>query len=131
MEQLKKLPRILEQRRALAQRYTEAFAGSRWIKPPFCPPKAVHPFQSYMVLVHPDAPITRDQLMERLLDDGIATRRGVMSIHREPPYRKLLGQMSFPEAERVSDQGVILPLYAAMSEKDQDRVITTLLGLVE
>src|SRR3990167_5356518 len=110
IEQLKKLPRILELRRALAQRYTEAFAASRWIEPPFCPPEAVHPFQSYMVLVRPDAPVSRDRLMERLLADGIATRRGVMSIHREPPYRKLLGPLRFPEAERASDQGMILQI---------------------
>jgi len=128
IEQLKKLPRILERRRALAQRYTEAFAGSRWIEPPFCPPDAVHPFQSYMVLVRSDAPVTRDQLMERLLGEGIATRRGVMSIHREPPYRKLLGQLHFPEAERASDQGLILPLYAQMSDEEQDCVINALMS---
>ncbi|HLC41157.1 MAG TPA: aminotransferase class I/II-fold pyridoxal phosphate-dependent enzyme [Methylomirabilota bacterium] len=128
IEQLKKLPRILERRRALAQRYTDAFTGSRWIEPPRCPPESVHAFQSYMAMVRADAPTARDQLMERLLVEGVATRRGVMAIHREPPYRKLLGQLHFPEAERVSDHGLILPLYAEMSEDEQDRVIQAILG---
>jgi dTDP-4-amino-4,6-dideoxygalactose transaminase/methionyl-tRNA formyltransferase len=127
IEQIKKLPGILARRRELARRYTDAFLGSRWIEPPFCPPEAAHPFQSYMVLVLPNGAFTRDQLMEQLQGKGIATRRGVMSIHREPPYRKLLGQLHFPEAERASDNGMILPLYAEMSEEDQDRVIKTIL----
>ena len=34
-----------------------------------------------------DAPVTRDELMQELLDRGISSRRGIMAIHRESPYR--------------------------------------------
>ena len=34
----------------------------------------------------PDAPVERNELMRRLLHDGVPTRRGVMAIHEEPAY---------------------------------------------
>jgi dTDP-4-amino-4,6-dideoxygalactose transaminase len=128
IEQLKKLPWILERRRFLARRYTDALSGVDCLVLPFASQDALHSFQSYMIRATPGAPLSRDQIMARLLEDGIATRRGVMSIHREPPYQKLLGQLHLPESERASDEGLILPLYPQMTEEEQDRVIQALLA---
>ena len=49
--------------------------------------------------------------MQSLLNDGIATRRGIMCSHREPAYAKeswgAFG--SLVESERAQDQCVLLP----------------------
>ncbi|HEX7631683.1 MAG TPA: DegT/DnrJ/EryC1/StrS family aminotransferase, partial [Lacunisphaera sp.] len=58
-----------------------------------------------------------------LLDDGIASRRGIMSIHREPAYTSRFGPQSFPESESASDQCVCLPLYTQMTDAEIERVI--------
>ena len=126
VEQLRKLPGVLTRRRALAHRYTEALAGLPHVTAPFEPAGLTHPFQSYMVRVSPEAPLGRDALMAKLLAAGVATRRGVMCIHREAPYRKLLGDASLPRAQRVSDEGLMLPLYAQMTDAEQRTVIATL-----
>ena len=60
----------------------------------------------------------RDRFMQRLLDRGIATRRGIMSIHREKTYTDRYGTLSFPIAEAASDQCVCLPLYTQMTSAD-------------
>jgi perosamine synthetase len=62
--------------------------------------------------------------MQKLLTDGIATRRGIMSIHREDPYIARYGRLSFPESELASDQCVCLPLYTQMSDADIEAVTT-------
>jgi dTDP-4-amino-4,6-dideoxygalactose transaminase len=64
--------------------------------------------------------------MQRLLDKGIATRRGVMCVHRELPY---VGAARFPlpRSEEAQDRCILLPLYPDMSEADQDRVVEGLL----
>ena len=126
VEQLRKLERVLTRRRALAHRYTEALASVPHLTTPVEPAGLAHPFQSYMVRISPEASVGRDALMTRLLAEGIATRRGVMCIHREAPYRKLLGDVVLPTAERVSDEGLILPLYAQMTEAEQRTVIAAL-----
>ena len=123
VEQLRKLPGLLTRRRALAHRYTEALAGVPHVSTPVEPAESLHPFQSYMIRVGAESPIGRDSLMARLLAEGIATRRGVMCIHREAPYRKLLGDLHLPVAERVSDEGLILPLFAQMTDSEQCTVI--------
>ncbi len=128
VEQLRKLEGVLTRRRALAHRYTEALAGVPHLTTPVEPAGLAHPFQSYMVRVSPEASLGRDTLMARLLAEGIATRRGVMCIHREVPYRKLLGDLDLPTAERVSDEGLILPLYAQMTDSEQRTVIAALVA---
>jgi dTDP-4-amino-4,6-dideoxygalactose transaminase len=68
--------------------------------------------------------------MQRLLDEGIATRRGVMCIHREPAYAvgaqpcRRVGSLG--HSERAQDQGLILPLYHQLSEAEQDEVAAAL-----
>ncbi|MBI4247249.1 MAG: DegT/DnrJ/EryC1/StrS family aminotransferase [Candidatus Rokubacteria bacterium] len=126
VEQLRKLDRVLARRRALARRYTEALAGLVGVVTPVEVAGTGHPFQSYMLRVTPLARVGRDEVMARLLERGIATRRGVMSIHREAPYRKLLGDLRLPRAERLSDEGLIVPLYPQMTEAEHDEVLAGL-----
>jgi len=61
--------------------------------------------------------------MRRLLRQGIATRRGVMTIHREPAYAELCRGLKLPVSEAASDGSVILPLYPQMTEQEQSQVI--------
>src|SRR3982751_4055763 len=66
--QLKRLPDILPKRRRLAVRYAEGLAGVRGLVLPYIPDYARPNFQSYAVRVTRDYPLTRDQLMQALLD---------------------------------------------------------------
>ncbi|MBI3637708.1 MAG: DegT/DnrJ/EryC1/StrS family aminotransferase [Candidatus Rokubacteria bacterium] len=126
VEQLRRLPGVLARRRALAARYHEALAGLDALALPVEPDGVVHPYQSFMVRLTATAPIGRDELMAVLLGAGIATRRGVMSIHREPPYQKLLGPCHLPVSESITDDGVILPLFPQMTEAEQEMVVRAL-----
>jgi dTDP-4-amino-4,6-dideoxygalactose transaminase len=66
--------------------------------------------------------------MQRMLDAGIATRRGVMNAHREPAYPpgtwRSAGGLS--QSEEAQDTTVVLPLFHQLTEEDQDRVIDTI-----
>ncbi len=74
--------------------------------------------------VSPGAPVGRTELMQLLLEEGIATRRGVMAIHREAAYD---GQHpDLPHTEAASDDTLMLPLFPDLDEADQDRVIDAL-----
>jgi perosamine synthetase len=74
-----------------------------------------------MLTLSPEAPVTRDELMEKLLAAGIQTRRGVMSIHLEPCYSE--HSVSLPVTERLSASTILLPIYATMTDTEQDYVI--------
>ena len=85
-EQMKRLNRILQRRRELAARYDDALATHPWLRPPHVPDYAEPNFQSFAVRLSENAPVSRDELMQMLLDQGISTRRGIMLAHREPAY---------------------------------------------
>jgi perosamine synthetase len=120
--QLRRLDEMLAQRRRLALRYSSRLASFPWLVPPQEPNRSRHSFQSYMVRLRSDAPIERDQLMQELLDRGISTRRGIMAIHREAPYRGNWDKV-LPVTNLVTDTTLVLPLYHAMTDEDQDYVI--------
>jgi len=125
LEQMKKLPWIVARRRELAATYTAAFRRHPWIIPPLVPSYAEPNFQSYAVQLRPAAG-DRNALMQYLLDQGIASRRGVMLAHQEPPYagRPRANDLSISEA--ASSRSLLLPLYPGMNAAEQGQVIASL-----
>jgi perosamine synthetase len=122
MVQLRRLDEMLAKRRHLAQRYTERLAAVSWLIPPQEPAGLRHNYQSYMMRLTSDAPVSRDELMQSLLDRGISTRRGIMSIHRETPYRGDWDHL-LPNTNIATDSAIILPVFHQMTEDDQDFVV--------
>ncbi|MGH9359734.1 MAG: DegT/DnrJ/EryC1/StrS family aminotransferase [Terriglobia bacterium] len=121
--QLGRLEDLLERRRSLAARYTARLQGLGWITAPHVPQDCRHNFQSYMVRLLPNAPMSRDSVMQELLEKGISTRRGVMAIHREHPYQDARWQKTLPETDAAAEETLILPLFHQMTEEEQDYVI--------
>jgi perosamine synthetase len=121
--QLQRLDKMMSRRRELAQRYSQRFSPLGWIVPPCEPVESQHNFQSYMVRLTNDAPLTRDALMQELLDHGISSRRGVMAIHRELPYQDEAVDARLPETNLVADTAIVLPLFYEMKDDEQEYVM--------
>jgi dTDP-4-amino-4,6-dideoxygalactose transaminase len=123
-EQLKRLPAALERRRALADRYLAALAGVGGLRLPAQPPWARTNWQSFCAVL-PER-VDQREVMQRLLDGGISTRRAIMNAHREAAYpagtfRCAPGGLRV--SEHAQDHGVLLPLFHDLTEAQQDRVI--------
>jgi perosamine synthetase len=119
--QLEALDEILAERRRLAGRYTAALEEIDVLAPPYEPGYAERTWQSYAVTLAPDAPVSRSELMRRLLADGVPTRRGVMAIHEEGAYADVPADL--PHTEAASRASLMLPLFAGMTDEQQDHVI--------
>lgn len=122
--QLQALEEILTRRAQIASRYTGALRGMAYLEAPFEPPYAKRTWQSYSVRVTPEAPVDRTELMRRLLRDGIATRRGVMAIHRAPAYAGRHPRLRHTEA--AARERLLLPLYPDLADEQQDYVLERL-----
>ena len=128
--QLSRLPEIVRSRRRLAQRYNEGLASIGGLGLPVEPAWARSNWQSFCVRL----PEGRDQraVMQSMLDAGIATRRGVMCMHREHSYPRESWRSASDEddslghSEYAQDHAIVLPLYSQMSEEQQDRVVSEL-----
>ncbi len=127
LAQLERLDDMLARRRALALRYSSRLSRLGWLVVPHEPSGTRHNFQSYMVRLRGNAPVGRDELMQGLLNRGISSRRGIMAIHREAPYRQTAPwDARLPVTNRVTDTAVILPLFHDMTESEQDYVVDAL-----
>src|SRR5215510_11470553 len=82
--QLQRLPEILERRRAVAARYAKLLAHVPGLTLPAEPAWARTNWQSYCTRL-PERCDQR-QVMQALLDQGIASKRGVMNTHRTAAY---------------------------------------------
>lgn len=119
--QLELLDEVLVSRRRLAERYTAALSGIPYLETPFEPDYAERTWQSYAIRLAPGSPVGRDELMRRLLRDGVATRRGVMAIHEEVPYAG--SGDGLPHTVAASRETMMLPLFPGLEEQQQDHVI--------
>jgi perosamine synthetase len=127
LRQLAVLDIVLTERRRLAERYSASLADVPWIETPYEPEYAARTWQSYPIRVGAEAPIGAFELMQRLLEDGIATRRGVMAIHLEASYGD--SDADLPHTEAAAQDVVLLPLFPGLSEEAQDYVVDRLATL--
>lgn len=123
-EQLKRLPEIIERRRFLAGRYRELLANVPRLRLPEEPFWARSNWQSYCVRL-PER-CNQRQVMQFMLDRGVATRRGVICAHREGAYADVSHPWPLLESEQAQDHSIILPLYHQMTEEDQNYVVEVL-----
>lgn len=126
LAQLERLPAILEARRARAAWYDELLADHPWIGTPPVPDDRTWNVQTYTVRLDGFDAERRDGVMQAMLDEGIATRPGVMTAHREPAYQDQ--QVSLPVSEAASDGSLALPLFSDMTERQAARVAECLVS---
>lgn len=137
--QLGRLPQVLVQRRLQAERYNRELAGIPGIGLPSEPAWARSNWQSYCLRL--PRGVKQVEVMQKMFDAGIATRRGVMCAHREPAYRGKNWRCkdgpgecgctpgtckNLAQSEAAQDGCIILPLFHEMTEEQQGRVISAL-----
>jgi dTDP-4-amino-4,6-dideoxygalactose transaminase len=116
-KQLERLPELVSRRRAVAARYQELLGNIEGLFLPLEPEWARSNWQSYCVRL-PDR-VDQKRVMQELLDQGIATRRGIMCSHREPCYADETPRRDLRQSELAQDHAILLPIYAQMTEADQ------------
>lgn len=126
IKQLEKLDWLIAERRKVAFKYHEELSKINCIRLPLEKECYFSNYQSYSIYLNPDAPVSRNELMQKLLDEGISTRRGIMTSHREPAYIKYCNGLKLPVSEDACDRSILLPIFVPIEEKDINKVVETL-----
>ncbi|WP_162052634.1 DegT/DnrJ/EryC1/StrS family aminotransferase [Pontibacter pamirensis] len=130
IKQLEKLDWIVSERRKIAAAYNEAFKDIDFILLPIEKEGYFSNYQSYSIYLKKECPLDRNSLMQELLDKGIASRRGIMTSHRETAYRNIQKDINLPISEDLQDNSIILPLYVPMKEEEIAYVVDTFLNIL-
>jgi len=115
LEQMRRLPAMIEQKRQLFAWYGELLDGVNEVVLPPTDLAQVTPW-FVDVLVEPDV---RERLAEHLRRAGIGTRRSYPALHAEPAFQ-MAG--SFPVAEAVSRRMLWLPSSLRVGRDDVARI---------
>lgn len=122
--QLGRLDGQVKRRRELAARYRELLAAIPGLLPPVEPNWARTNWQSYCVRL-PEG-VDQRGVMQKMLDAGIATRRGIMCAHREGDYAREQPRFPLHRSEQAQDHCILLPLFHQLSEAEQESVVAKL-----
>ena len=119
---LSSLEDALGRRRTIAARYDEGLAGSS-VRSPVVRAHTRHAYRAYTVLV--DSLESRDSLARHLEAREIQTAAYyVPPLHLQPAYEYLGHERGdFPEAERVAETMLSLPIHPTLSEEQVDYVV--------
>jgi dTDP-4-amino-4,6-dideoxygalactose transaminase len=127
LHQLGQLDGFIARRTELALRYQKLLAGwPQWSLPGTPSYSHRHAWHLYTPLITPPAAgMDRDAFMQGMKERNIGTGLHYRAVHLYPYYREHFGfkRGDFPNAESISDRIVSLPLFPAMTDADQDRVI--------
>ncbi len=133
LHQLKQLDGFIKRRTEIARRYHSLLADwPQWTltsSPSF---SHLHAWHLYTPLINPQAAgMDRDAFMQGMKDRNIGTGLHYRAVHLYPYYREQFGfkRGDFPHAETISDRIVSLPLFPALTDADQDRVIEAMTDL--
>ncbi len=113
IEQLKKIGSIIEERRKISFKYLNSFNDIECIRLPLEKNGYESNYQSFSIYLKENAPIQRNDVMRKLLEKGISSRRGIMTAHQETAYNFM--DIQLPISEDLRDNSILIPLYNEMT----------------
>jgi perosamine synthetase len=126
--QLTKLDRFIAEREKIARSYVDALSELGWLRMPKISHGEGnrHALQAFVTYVDPESsPTSRNEIMLKLHEKGVATRPGTHAIPMLRFYKDQfqLSSHDFPVASRCDVNSMAIPLHNEMSKDDVEWVI--------
>jgi dTDP-4-amino-4,6-dideoxygalactose transaminase len=134
LHQLARREWLLERRRSIASRYTEAFLQLSEVETPSDPTHVEHAWHLYILRLHLERlNISRDAFIQNLTQANIGTSVHFIPLHLHPFYRNRyhLKADDFPVALHAYQRSISLPIYPGMTDEDVEDVIAAVGNIVE
>ena len=131
VSQVTRLDQFVKRRHYLAARYEEGLKGLP-LTLPWQHPDGYSAFHLYVVQLADGACLQRRELFDAMRQAGVLVHVHYIPIHLQPYYQRLgFTQGDFPNAETYYERAISLPLYAGLSDTDQNFVITEVRRLLQ
>lgn len=125
--QLKRLEHFIARRRCLAQRYDQLLEALP-VQRPLRLSHRESAWHLYVIQVEPSrAHVSRGDVFAHMRRNGIGVNVHYIPVHLQPYYQSLgFVAGSLPNAERYYEAALSLPLFPAMKDENQDKIVTEL-----
>jgi perosamine synthetase len=124
--QIKKLDTFIDERAKWAAWYSEQFKDIAWLRTPQYGTEYKHGWQSFVTFVDESkAPCSRNEIMEKLQEQGISTRPGTHAVHMLNYYAQKynIQPSDYPGAQAANDYSMSIPLHNRMVAEDFKYVV--------
>jgi perosamine synthetase len=127
--QLERIDKFIERKREIAKFYNTLLKDVNGV--------ILHPEMSwaknvywlYSILIDKEKfNLSRDQLMIKLAESGIETRRFFYPIHTMPPYKKYVSHDTFIVANRLSSLGISLPSSVKLTLEKIEKIVQLIIS---
>ncbi len=127
LSQMNRLNEFVARRHQLARRY-DALLQPLPVTTPWQLPDTYSGLHLYVVRVNSGASgRSRSQVFAALRERGIGVNVHYIPVHTQPYYQRLgFKAGEFPQAERYYEEAISLPMYATLTEVQQDEVVAAL-----
>ncbi len=132
--QLNKLSLFKKRRREILTKYNEAFKDNKYLTVPYETPGADSCFHLYILQIDFEAlGKTRKQTIKELNSNGVGVQVHYIPVAYQPYYktRYFTKRGDFPVSDHYYDKALSIPLYPKMTDDDVQRVIDTVLKVVQ
>lgn len=130
--QIKKLDQFIDERAHWAAWYSEQLAEIPWLRTPQVGADYKHGWQSFVTFVDESkAPCSRNEIMEKLQEQGISTRPGTHAVHMLTYYAEKysIKPGDYPGAQATNDYSMSIPLHNRMVAEDYHYVVAVFKSL--
>lgn len=122
--QLERLDEFVNAKRKMAAVYNAGLSKHSAITLPPEKEWAFNGYWLYTCIIDPKGGVSRDEMIEKLMKNGVETRPVFYPLHQMPPYVQYIksGQ-TFPVADKISLNGISLPSSVTISAEEQNSIL--------
>jgi perosamine synthetase len=133
LAQLNKIDQIISEKRRVAQTYTRYLQDLPWLQLPVELDWALNVYWMYAIVVKQHAPLTRNQLADALLAEGIETRTFFCPMNQQPCLQSRAGfrDIPCPVADRLWETGLYLPSTHTLTGESIQTIATSIKNALE
>jgi perosamine synthetase len=124
LNQFLHLDDFIKKRNYLARIYAESLTKIPWIEPQRITNSSTSAYYAYICKLLSSAPLSRDKLMLELRKKGIETTIMFRPLNRQPYFSRYGRPSACPNAVRIGNRLIVLPLHAGMSGEDVQLVVS-------
>lgn len=132
ISQMQRLDAFVAQRHVLADRYNKLLADLP-VTLPWQHPDSYSGMHLYVICLDlHKINKSHSQVFEELREAGVGVNLHYIPVHTQPYYQEMgFSKGDFPQAEKYYEEAISLPMFATMTETQQDEVVRVLKEVVQ
>lgn len=129
--QMERIDEFVSAKRRLGARYTKAFSDVKHVVLPPTSEGIINSYWLYTIMLDKNSEIQRNELIEKLLFNGIETRPVFSPLHGMPPYLRYASKDGYPVTDDIASRGMSLPSAVSLTDDEIENVCSSFCSIFQ